>query len=71
VPIISGVQQQILKYLDEHADADVATLGSLAGSGVFQRHWMSFKLSQFPGRRATLYVGMTKVFAVTMKVSVG
>jgi hypothetical protein len=23
VPIISGVQQQILKYLDEHADADV------------------------------------------------
>jgi hypothetical protein len=34
VHIIAGVPGSILKYLDEHADADVATLGSVSTSST-------------------------------------
>jgi hypothetical protein len=34
IPIISGVSGTVLKYLDEHADADVATLGSATAGHV-------------------------------------
>jgi hypothetical protein len=72
VPIISGVQHKILKYLDEHADADVATLGSTltAGSEGIPTTLDELQAKSIPWA-ALPYMWGQKVFAVTMKVSVG
>jgi hypothetical protein len=72
VPIIAGVARDILKYLDEHADADVAVLGSSSAGYrmlVFQPQLMRFMLSHFHGLRATLDV-TTRHFAANINTMV-